>query len=175
MSGKDRTATSALSRSLGIMVIVSSPTPASLVANFISLAMALGASFTDQEYKARDSIWLDRKQRTGRDGGTNDKLLAIRSLAPALQQWTMPLNLDVGPKPAEAFVIGHLYEGVMLMCLTSQRFHHGRALEAMQRRHSPPVIGKPESVWEFYGLAMAAPVGCPLGTSRHVNEVPRLP
>ena len=54
------------------MVIVSPPTPAGLVDNFISLATALGASFTDQEYKARESIWVGRKQRTG-VGGEKDK------------------------------------------------------------------------------------------------------
>ena len=87
--GQDR-AMSALSRSLGVMVIVSPPT-----------------LFIDHEYKARDSIWLGRKQRTGRGGGTNDKPPAIRSLAPAqLPQWTMPLNVDAWPKPAEAFVSG---------------------------------------------------------------------
>ena len=45
----------------------------------------------------------------------------------------MPLDLDAWPKPAEAFVIGHLYEGVMLMrfrditCLTSHVVVHFRS------------------------------------------------
>ena len=90
--GQDR-ATSALSRSLEVMVIVSPPTPAGLVANFISLATVLGLIYR-QEYKARDSIWLDRKQGTGLGGGTSNKPPAIRGLAPVqLLQWTMPLNL----------------------------------------------------------------------------------
>ena len=131
--GQDR-ATSALSRSLGVMVRVAPPMPAGLVANFISLATALGASFTDQEYKARESIWVGRKQRTGLGGGTNDKPRAIRSLAQShLPQWRMPLDLNAWPKPVEAFVIGHLYEGFMMMyfrditCLTNHSTVHFRS------------------------------------------------
>ena len=56
LGGQDR-ATSALSRSLGVMVIISPPMPAGLAANYISLVTALGSFFTSQEYKAGDSIW----------------------------------------------------------------------------------------------------------------------
>ena len=42
------------------------------MANYISLATALGSSFTDQEYKARESIWLGRKKRVVRGGSFGD-------------------------------------------------------------------------------------------------------
>ena len=80
----------------------------------------------------RLSVWLGRKQQTGRGGGASDKPPAIRSLDPVqLPQWRMPLDVDAWPKPAEAFVIGHLYEGVMyfrdITCLTSHAVAHFRS------------------------------------------------
>ena len=117
-----------------VMVIISSPVPAGLVANYISLATALGSSFTDQEYKARESIWLGREKRAARGGSFGDTPPAIRNLDPVqLPPWTMPLDLHAWPKPAEAFVIGHLYEGIMLIffrditCLTDHAVVHFRS------------------------------------------------
>ena len=74
------------------------------------------------------------KQRTVRGGSFGDTQPAIRNLAPAqLPLWTMPLDLHAWPRPAEAFVIGHLYEGVTLMhfrditCLAGHAVVHFRS------------------------------------------------
>ncbi len=116
--GAQDRATSALTRSKGLLLIVSPHMTAGLVGNFIALAQALQSSMHLRDYWRMASFWTEYANRK------YTPIAAMEALP--LPDWRPQLDFQAMPALHAAEVIGQLYRGCLLLYYRSATSHPWR-------------------------------------------------